>query len=65
MVVSSITEFTVDKLKLASTYLKESFYMESENMLKLASKFFLNRISIANYFIQSAIVHHAKMQPDG
>lgn len=50
--------FSLDELKTSSTYLTDYIYIEHKNRPKLASASSLERISIANYFIQSAIVAH-------
>lgn len=52
------TAFSMEDLKLASKYLKDSIHIEHKNRSKIASASSLNKVSIANYFVQSAIVAH-------
>ena len=50
--------FSLEELNTSSKYLTDCIYIEHKNRPKLASASSLDRISIANYFVQSAIVAH-------
>lgn len=51
----SSTSFTIKELSNASEHLKDSIYIEYKSRPKFANVSSLNKISIANYFIQSAL----------
>ena len=51
-------KFTIDELNIAAEYLTQSIQIEHKERPKLAIASSLDKVSIANYFIQSAIVSH-------
>ncbi|TKK65421.1 hypothetical protein FC093_20130 [Ilyomonas limi] len=51
-------QFTIKELNTASKYLKECIHIQHNNRPKLASASSLDRIGIANYFIQSATISY-------